>query len=181
MPISISMFKNYQHSAWIRCNISNPNANFKFNVYKLPTFSLNNAHLSAAPFANPYKIKTRFQFSSLYFVEHIFNDYLVQSKYSNNSLNQSNYFVKRLKKLFRWILQHLINHTIQTCSLVAGAHYHIKSKRHVAITNIVPSTCQYRSEACSESCQKSRMKHFAEILSSQKTLAIFTKRSFLDF
>ena len=27
---------------------------------------------------NPYKIKTRFQFPSLYFVDHIFNDYLVE-------------------------------------------------------------------------------------------------------
>ena len=61
-----------------RCNISNPNANFNFNVYKLPTFSLNYVHLSPAPFVNSYKIKTRFQFSSLYFVDHIFNDYLVE-------------------------------------------------------------------------------------------------------
>ena len=61
-----------------RCNISNPNTNFNLNVYKLPIFSLNHMHLSLGPFVNPYKIKTRFQFSSLYFVDHMFNDYLVE-------------------------------------------------------------------------------------------------------
>ena len=66
------------HPLWGRYNISNPNANFNFNVCKLPTFSLNHEHLSPAPFVNAYKIETRFQFSSLYFVNHIFNDYLVE-------------------------------------------------------------------------------------------------------
>ena len=35
---------------------------FEFQFYKLPTFNLNHVHLSPAPFVNPYKIKTRFQF-----------------------------------------------------------------------------------------------------------------------
>ena len=162
--------KNIQFIRWI--NIFNwLNENNYFVEYTNHSLNQNNYFVE---YVNNYVV----EYLHNYFVEYI-NIYFVE--YINNSLNQSNYFVKRLKILFRWILQHLINHTIQTCSLVAGAHYHIKSKRHVAITNIVPSTCQYRSEACSESCQKSRMKHFAEILSSQKTLAIFTKRSFLDF
>ena len=37
------------------CHISNSNANFNFNVYKLPIFSLNHVHLSAAPFEYPCK------------------------------------------------------------------------------------------------------------------------------
>ena len=63
-----------------RCNISNcnPNTNSKFNVCKLPIFSLNHVHLSPTAFVNPYKIKTRFQFSTLYFVDLLFSDYLVE-------------------------------------------------------------------------------------------------------
>ena len=64
------------HPLWGRCNIFNPNASFNFNVYKLPTFSLNHVHLNPALFVYPYKIKTRF--SSLYFVEHIFHNCLVE-------------------------------------------------------------------------------------------------------
>ena len=56
LPVSISMFTSYQRSAWTMCMNSN----------------------SPAPFINSYKIKTRFQFSRLYFVDHIFNDYLVE-------------------------------------------------------------------------------------------------------
>ena len=66
------------HHFYGRCSISNSNASFNFNVYKLPTFILNHVRLSPAPFVIPYKIKTRFQFSSLYFVDHIFNGYLVE-------------------------------------------------------------------------------------------------------
>ena len=53
-----------------RCHISNSNANFNFNVYKLPTFSLSHMHLIR------YKLKPRFQFWSLYFVDHMFNNWL---------------------------------------------------------------------------------------------------------
>ena len=60
------------HPLYGRCNISNPNANFNFIVYKSPTFSLNHVHLSPTPSVNPCKIKTRFQVSSLYFVDHIY-------------------------------------------------------------------------------------------------------------
>ena len=47
------------------------------------------------------------EFIDSYFVEYI-NNYFVE--YINNSLNQNNYFVEQIK-LFRSILQHLINHT----------------------------------------------------------------------
>ena len=87
------------HPLWGRCNISDPNANFNFSVYKLPTFSLKHVHLIPAPFVNPYKIKTKFQFSNLYFVDHIFNDYLVEWKYTRwinifSWLNENNSFVE---------------------------------------------------------------------------------------
>ena len=45
-----------------RCNISNLNGNFVFNVHKLPTFSLSYVHVSPAPFLNPYKIRPDFNF-----------------------------------------------------------------------------------------------------------------------
>ena len=51
---------------------------------------------------------------NIYFVEYInnslnHNNYLVE--YINKSLNQNSSFVEPMK-LFRWILQHLINHSI---------------------------------------------------------------------
>ena len=69
------------HPLYGRCNISNPNVNFNFNVYKLPTFSLSHLHLSPGPFVNPCKTKARFQFPSSHFIDHIFNDYLVKQKW----------------------------------------------------------------------------------------------------
>ena len=54
IPILISMFANDQLLAWTKLRLSH------------------------APFLKWHKIKTRFQFSSLHFVDHIFNCYLVE-------------------------------------------------------------------------------------------------------
>ena len=111
--------KNIQFIRWI--NIFNwLNENNYFVEYTNHSLNQNSYFVE---YINNYVV----EYLHNYFVEYT-NIYFVE--YINNSLNQSNYFVKRLKKLFRWILQHLINRSIQTCFLVAGAHYHIKSKRH---------------------------------------------------